>query len=458
MDLILSINKNSYKVFELVKSRPIIKTSRSLEQEHRDNEAGIPTLEIADDFISQFSNLDIFNNNVNIGARLPNEEILIDESDYNQFKFLVEQFLSIDFINRLADYKFIVKIAFDWMIQLYMNKVTTVELYDFVVAEIEKKTKQRHYDFIIKALEIKTTFQVGNCHFHQLSQNDSLRIFQTTNAEANKNGRDIKLEDWDNIFKSFVNRPLATVTVFGVKSKCVELAKKEIRLSVNSLKCFLFPQMLRSGVDTFNVDFDYRVVEKVEYLSHIGKFQNIGFNVEFPTNTQPISIGQVEFTKIMQEGLFLFHQFIISKRNVEIYYEIENAIIQFGSLSSFSNLYERIINLISFFETLIIPKNNYKAKGETILKKNVIPKLQIGDQEVMRSNIRRLYDIRDKYVHNRIELAIDVESFYSVTLCGLVFLVYCINIISSMNTIDDLHRHFNIVNDKKPDREDIHNS
>jgi hypothetical protein len=449
MDSIFSINQNGYKVFELVKSRPILKTSRSLEQERRDNEEGIPTLQIADDFISQFSNLDIFNNNVNIGARLPNEEILIDQSDYNQFKFLVEQFLSIDFINRLADYKFIVKIAFDWMIKLYMNKVASVELYDFVVAAIEKKAKQRHYDFIIKALEIKTAFQVGNCHFHQLSQDDSLRIFQTASGEASKNGRDINLEDWDKMFKSFINTPLATVTVFGVKSKCVELAKKEIRLSVNSLKCFLFPQMLRSGVDTFNVDFDYRVVEKVEYLSHIGNFQNIGFNIEFPTNSQPISIGQVEFTKIMQDGLFLFHQFIISKRNVEIYYEIENAIIQFGSLSSFSNLYERIINLISFFETLIIPKNNYKAKGETILKKNVIPKLHIGDQEVMRSNIRRLYDIRDKYVHNRVELAIDVESFYSVTLCGLVFLLYCINTISSMNTTDDLHRHFNIVNDKK---------
>lgn len=449
MDSILSINQNGYMVFELVKSRPILQTSRSLEQQRRDDEEGIPTLQMADNFISQFSNLDIFNNNVNIGARLPNEEILIDESDYNQFKFLVEQFLSIDFINRLADYKFIVKIAFDWMIQLYINKVATIELYDFVVAEIEKKAKQRHYDFIIKALEIKTAFQVGNCHFHQLSHDDSLRIFQTTNTEASKNGRDIKLQDWDKIFNSFVNTPLATVTVFGVKSKCVELAKKEIRLSVNSLKCFLFPQMLRSGVDTFNVDFDYRVVEKVEYLSHVGNFQNIGFNVEFPTNTQPISIGQVEFTKIMQDGLFLFHQFIISKRNVEIYYEIENAIIQFGSLSSFSNLYERIINLISFFETLIIPKNNYKAKGETILKKNVIPKLHIGNQEVMRANIRRLYDIRDKYVHNRVELAVDVESFYSVTLCGLVFLVYCINAISSMNTIDDLHCHFNIVNDKK---------
>ncbi|MBF4466223.1 hypothetical protein [Flavobacterium sp. LC2016-12] len=449
MDSVLSINQNGYKVFELVKSRPIIKTSRSLEEERRDNEAGIPTLQMADDSISQFSNLDIFNNNVNIGARLPNEEIIINESDYNQFKFLVEQFLSIDFINRVADYKFIVKVTFDWMIGIYISKIATVELYDFVVTKIEEKAKQRHYDFIIKALEIQTSFQVGNCHFHQLSQNDSLKIFETTSAEAKKNGRDMKVEDWNKIFNSFVSTPLATVTVFGVESKCVELAKKEIRLSVNSLKCFLFPQMLRTGVDTFNVDFDYRVVDKVEYLSHIGNFQNIGFNVEFPTNTQPISIGQAELNKVMKDGLFLFHQFIISKRNVEIYYDMENAIIQFGSLNSFSNLYERIINLISFFETLIIPKNNYKAKGETILKKNVIPKLHVGDQEVMRTNIRRLYDIRDKYVHNRIELAIDVESYYSVTLCGLVFLIHCINTISTMNTIDDLHRHFDIVKDKK---------
>lgn len=449
MDLISSINKNGYKVFELVKSKPIRTPIRSLEQEHRDKEAGIPTFQMADDFISQFYNIDIFNNNVNIGARLPNEEIIIDESDYNQFKFLVEQFLSIDFINRIADYKFIVKIVFDWMIDLYINKIITIELYDFVVAKIEKQAKQRHYDFIIKALHIQASFQVGNCHFHQLSQNDSLKIFQKSRTEASTNGTDMKLEDWDKMFKSFVNTPLATVTVFGVKTKCLELAKKEIRLSVNSLKCFLFPQMLRSGTATFNVDFDYRVIEKVEYLSHIGNFQNISFNVEFPMNTQPICIGKIEFTKIMQDGLILFHQFIISKHSSEIYYEMENAIIQFGSLSSFSNLYERIVNLISFFETLIVPKNSYKAKGETILKKNVIPKLHVGNQEVMRANIRRLYDIRDKYVHNRVELAIDLESFYSVTLCGLAFLLHCIRISSSMNTIEDLHLHFNIIKDQK---------
>ncbi|MNF74249.1 hypothetical protein D3C85_642210 [compost metagenome] len=64
----------------------------------------------------------------------------------------------------------------------------------------------------------------------------------------------------------------------------------------------------------------------------------------------------------MLDRLILFYQFIISKRSVEIYYDMENAIIQFGSLSSFANLYERIINLISFSETQIIPKNNYKLK------------------------------------------------------------------------------------------------
>ncbi len=445
MDSITSINKNGYKVFELIISKPIQKTTRSLEQELRDNEAGIISLQIADGYISQFSNLDIFNNSINIGARLDNEEIIIDESDYKHFKLLIEQFLSFEYINRVANYKFIVKVAFDWMIELYIKKKATIELYDFVLNEIEKETKQRHYDFIIKALEIKSSFQVGNCHFHQLSQNDSLKIFQTTNIEASKNGIDIKSEDWNKMFKSFVNIPLATVSVFGVKSKCLELAKKEIRLSVNSLKCFLFPKMLRSDVDTFNVDFDYRVVNKAEYIQHSGDFQNISFSVELPTNTQPILIDQAVITKIMRDGLFLFHQFIVSKQSSEIYYEIENAIIRFGSLSSFSNLYERIINLISFFETLLIPKNNYKAKGETILKNNVIPKLNIGKQDEMRANIRRLYDIRDKYVHNRIELAIDLASFYSVTLCGLVFLVYCVNESSSMDKLEDLHRHFNIV-------------
>ena len=230
MDSISSINKNGYKVFELIISKPIQKTTRSPEQKRQDEEAGIPTLQMVEGSISQFSNLDIFNNNINIGAQLENEEILIDESDYKHFKLLVEQFLSIEYINRIADYKFIVKVAFDWMIELYIKNVAAMELYDFVVNEIEKATKKRHYDFIIKALKIQTPFQVGNCHFHQLSESDSLKIFDTTSAEASKNDRDLTLEEWNKMFKSFVNTPLATVNVFGVDSKCVELAKKEINI------------------------------------------------------------------------------------------------------------------------------------------------------------------------------------------------------------------------------------
>lgn len=60
---------------------------------------------------------------------------------------------------------------------------------------IEKQARQRHYNFIIKALKIHTSFQVGNCHFQQLSQEDSSKIFQVSNVEAVKNRQEMKLED-----------------------------------------------------------------------------------------------------------------------------------------------------------------------------------------------------------------------------------------------------------------------
>lgn len=448
MDSISSINKNGFKVFELIKSKPIVETSRSPEQKIKDDQEGIITVEMDEDFIPQFSSIDIFNNYLSIGARLKQEEIIIDETDYNEFKLLVEQFLNIAFVNRTADFKFIAKAVFDWMIDLHIKKTADMELYDSVISNIEKQVKPQHFNFIIKALKIQTQFQIGNCHFHQLTKEDSLKIFKHSSTEAAKNGHDMTPEEWDQMFDSFIDTPLASVAVFGVNSKCIELAKREIRLSVNSLKCFLFPEMLNRTTSVFDVDFDYRVYEKVEYLSHAGRFRNVSFNVELPMNRQPICIGRAEFERLMHDGLFLLHQFILSKRNTELYYELENAIIQFGSLSNFSNLYERIINLISFFETLIIPKNNLRAKGETILKNNVIPKLQIGNQDEMRIYVRRIYDIRDRYVHNRIELAIDMESFYNVTLCGLIFLLYCVDQISPMNTLEDLHHHFNISNGK----------
>lgn len=53
----------------------------------RDDEAGIITLEMDDNFISQFSKIDIFTNHISIATKLKEEEIVIDESDYNEFKY-----------------------------------------------------------------------------------------------------------------------------------------------------------------------------------------------------------------------------------------------------------------------------------------------------------------------------------------------------------------------------------
>lgn len=143
-------------------------------------------------------------------------------------------------------------------------------------------------------------------------------------------------------------------------------------------------------------------------------------------------------------GLETVATFITAKKDTELYFQLEASINSLGDVNSTMNLYSRVVKLVSYFENLIIPKNNLKGKGQTYLNKNIIPKILDLEKEKLVVVVNKIYNIRDKYIHNKIELPIDANDLYSMKRFALIFLLHNIKLNDTCNTLDDLYNHFGI--------------
>jgi len=116
-----------------------------------------------------------------------------------------------------------------------------------------------------------------------------------------------------------------------------------------------------------------------------------------------------EFMKLAEtKGLSKFSEFAKNRRDTELYFLTIDLIKQLSAIVSTHDNYEKTVKAISLFESICVPKNSTQAKGETYLKKKVIPKLFSNhDSATLIKLLRQHYKIRDKYLHNYIHLPLN---------------------------------------------------
>lgn len=452
MDLESQINQKGYKLFELLSVKDFVKP--------KDADAKLQHAIDNDIFILDeskvitpliFTRPDILDNSTSIGSVIDGKEIEIDSNNYHKLNELIEEFLSIEYFEIYADYKFLEGSIFKWIIDLYKKKKCDLELYNYVSNQLESNLEENTFYFRVIALEIEDEFTVGNCKFLYL-ENDFFESRFDVLLKAEKLKSDEK-DSFMKLHKDFFKKTMISTRVKGVDSKSESLAKREVELSVNALKCLLLNESFKPNSELFNVDFNYKSSGSVKFISAQNELEHFKFWTQGKSSVAPIYISKKEFIDIQARGLLLLHNFLINKTHTDFYYELENSIVSFGEMNSAMNIYERIVKLISFFEALTIPRNSNRAKGQSNLKK-VIEKLDIpnlsSNPEIPNKSqyiiyVNKIYMTRDKYIHNRTELPIDANQLFAVVLLGMLFLMYCVQISKDVKTLDDLHKHFDFI-------------
>lgn len=420
----------------------------SIKRKHSENkkenlligESCLGTLKIPETEIMQYFRKDTLGNTVMVGANLKEEDIELGLLEYQSLRDLATELLVNHGYGRTADAKYIEDKIWLWIIESYLNKQSETNLYQFIKQNYESDKQWRKYTFPLSGIVIEKEFQIGNCniHYHNVD-------FFHTKFDDSKTGSFLNESDRRNFIemhKSFINRPIISATVQGVESKALSSAKLEINLSISAVKCFLLKESLKSECALFDVDGLYDVSMK-NYFSTWLNGEHFTIHLEASSKTAPIPINNQKLRELNSYGLIQISEFIKRRGDLESHDVIITSILSLGEAFSTTNLYLRIVRLISYFENLVIPKVNPAGKGQTFLIKNVTPTI-LPNEKNLAQTINQIYDCRDKFLHNKIELPIDAQNLFLFQKIAITTLLYLVENVHEFDTLVEIQQHFGI--------------
>lgn len=329
----------------------------------------------------------------------------LDTAHYSELKeFLLRIYGDVTFFKD-CDFETLLDCAFKWILETYKCQKANSNLLTFLKDEIEALSKEYHFYFQIKALAIEDEMQVGNVEFTFFDEREILQLYES--AKGAKVER--SLEEFKSIYKNHFDSVNAFVKVKGVLARANEKAFREAELAVDVLKLFCCYYSTERLIQMFDLDYKFIRGSSSQYLRvPNGNIKDSTIQIENLSGNVPVKLTKDFIQKANAVGLNVFSQFIRNKNETELYYIIVDLIKQLSAIISTHNNYEKTVKSISLFEGFCVPKGSGQAKGETILKKKIVPKLfSTKDTEILNGLIRKHYEIRDKYLHNYIQLPLN---------------------------------------------------
>lgn len=382
---------------------------------------------------------DAYGSTVSKFIYLDDKKIGLEIDDYKILQKIAIELLELEFISQKADLKYLESKCFDWLIDIYRNNQAKMDLVAFILESIDTDLKDYEFYFKIEAIGIEESFSIGFVEIFFLDNDKLGNEYSKLNTNISTSR-----DEFNDIFKHFKNKIIAKIKVRAIKSNAQQIAKREVNLSISALKCFLISESLDISTQILDVDFNSSDTSSSNFLIKDCNDHSVEFNFHQNHGAAPTIISQSNYTYYKRLGLRKINDFLLGERNTELSIQIENSINQFGEVISTRNLHNRVVRLVSFFESIIVPKTNNKAKGQMFLKNKILLKLPYPNSEKTRQIINSFYDIRDKFLHNRIEKPVDLTDLFEMQKLGLILLLYLVELNKKMNSISEVLNHFEI--------------
>ncbi|MFZ6014438.1 MAG: hypothetical protein ACOYXT_29130 [Bacteroidota bacterium] len=428
------INKKAYQLLELLEEDKQVNHESS-----SDNIIGVPCIMTLDN-VQNYKKLrgDEKGNTISVFANVEGNMIGFNETNYRALRELAASIVLIDSVNKYADAEFIEGTIFDWVIETYKQKRASVDLLGEIYNRIDEELKEYVFYFKVHACGIEDTFQVGNVTIGHLTSDKLAAEFKN----FVKGGK--TQEEFDAFFEEFRNVVLAIYRAKAVKRKAEKIARREVGLALDVVKSFLIEESLAPHIQIPDVDFRF---SEIDFSSSLVESTNQEFDFEALLSRRqgvPVVLDGKKLKALKQIGFDSMSRFLTRPRLNESDWVVIRAIGSLGEIASTVDLYERVTKIVSLFEVVLIPEGSAKAKGHTLLKKQVIPRL-INDSsrhEYYFRLINKLYEIRDKYLHNGLELPLDLYELFDIQALAFRFVQRLVTISNSVKSLNEIQGYF----------------
>ncbi len=362
------------------------------------------------------------------------------KENYKLIKEIAAAFLELDERYNYTDQEFIEKEIFEWVISVYKTNKAESNLTSYLEKRVNEETKDYTFYFKLYPVGIEGPFTFGRLRILPFTEDFLLEQYQRLPLENRKSW-----EKYKEGFREFLNSVVVEITVKAVASKAEIIARADASLIINAFKCFLNPESCALSYQLFDLDFKATVTGFSHSIVKYNEQGGLTINLKRLNGTLPIELTYSNIERLKKSGLETMHNFLILNKKTEFYLLILRGIDQFGIAVSTRNLYDRMVQFTSFFELFLNDENSSRSKAETFLKSKVLPLLiSDKDQEIAKSLVRMMYNIRDKYLHNRILITLDIEDMLKVQGIALRFLLLMMRVSDKITNKLELFEHLEI--------------
>ena len=371
-----------------------------------------------------------------------NNFIILSESNYETLEELIKLTLNVVFFTNNATYNFLENTIYEWIVNCMSEKRIAINLVNFLYISVDKSLKEYIYYFPIDSMAIEKPFDLGIIEITFFTEQEILNQY-----EKLKLVREDCAGDIDELFKKYRNRIIAKTKVKGIPDKAEIMAKKNVVLALNVFKLFFSYESVNDYYQMFDVEFESKRLSPYTFLceSSRGDF-DFKEMLQVRHGSSPIVVNDRVLGQIAKENIYYLLQFISSYKDNELNNVIVGFINDLGSAFSIRNYYERVVKLVSSFEGILLSTNHKKGAGETLLKNNVLKKMNLSEEEdnLIKKLIRDYYEVRNKYIHNKLELPINLIELGTFQYFSLKFIFLLVEQSAHYSNLDEVLIYFEV--------------
>ena len=405
--MIDSINIEAFELVKLVSKKPKEEPKERVELTGSTRERGFNDWsdKIVGNMVGRTTNH--IDKTVEIFLSDENGSLGFNETEYLKFESLIKKLLSLDYLNKIVTFNFIETEAFNWVIDVYKKQKAESNLYDYLLASIDKKVKPKTFYFPVLNLEIEEAFAVGNVEFTYFTKEYFDNLYET----SKKKDKTITKENFQQIFrKDFQGQVLAKVTIKAESNKAEEIAKTYAEISVDVLKLYSDSAIVPEKKTMFDLNFRLGYQVQTNFLTEEPDGLENGLAISMQFNNRPFNFSQRHYLSANQSGLKIFSDYISIKKSDELHEIIIQSIHLFGSAISNWDLHLRCVNLITILESIFL-KDDERGDMERKTKARLSKILtnQNNEKERIKTLFSNVYQVRHKMIHKAKRINIDFK-------------------------------------------------
>jgi hypothetical protein len=325
---------------------------------------------------------------------------------FKRYEKFIDTIYKSSEIHSLVSRKFIFDLAFEYLIKSNIENRTEGNFSDYLIDNIKTEIKNYKIFFSVENLEIFKPLKIGKVEISKLDSNLFVEDKIRQNAES------VNL-----FYKKYQRKIYASCTIRAEKEKAIELALKECSLSIDIIK--ICSDTIHEPKTKISFDIDSRLSESFSaetIISNLNKQNDLNIISRRIPNYHQLT--EEYLRRLSLRNLEFFNSFLmrLEDEKTELQNLLVNAIRRFAKALTTTNLNQRIVELFTIMESLLVP-NSHANILESLTR--YCSKIVYSEREE-RLNliklIKKMYEIRSSYVHHALEIDFEIDDLRNIQI------------------------------------------